>query len=64
MAKKKDADAKKKDADTCVEEVNELIDSLGGPENMSKEEYRDFLEGVIADCQMKLETVVQELEEE
>ena len=46
------------------QEVLELVDDLGAPERMTKGEWAEFLECLIADLQIRKEAVDQELKEE
>jgi hypothetical protein len=46
-----------------VQQVMELIDELGDPKFMSKEDWKEFLECVITECESRLEAVNEELRE-
>jgi polyhydroxyalkanoate synthesis regulator phasin len=55
---------KKKEKTNPMDELIEKLDEIVDPKNMSKEEYRDFLEELIGDLKVRLEAVEMELEEE
>jgi hypothetical protein len=52
------------DIDKAVEEVVELVDELGTPERMTKEEYIEFLGAIISDLSIRKQATDDELEDE
>jgi hypothetical protein len=52
-----------KHIDKAVEKVLSLVDEEGGPENMSKADYSEFLAELISSLEIRKEAVDQELED-
>lgn len=50
--------------DREVREVIRDIETKGDPRNMTKAEYVEFLEGVVSECEMRLEGARAELADE
>lgn len=46
-----------------VQEVGKLVDKLGHPSRMSKEQWVEFLEEVIGECQAKHAAALEEMGE-
>lgn len=44
----------------ALEQVLETIDEVSGPEDMSKEEYKEFIDSLIADLRIRKEEADEE----
>jgi polyhydroxyalkanoate synthesis regulator phasin len=47
-----------------VQQVLNLVDKLGSPDEMSKEEYKDFLEELVSVMQIRIDATQAELDGE
>lgn len=51
--------------DAAVQEVGKLIDQLGDPKRgMSKQDWVEFLTGIMSDCESKREAAEEEIRAE
>jgi len=51
---------KKSTIDKALEQVTEVVDEVTHPDNMSREDYKEFLGALAADIQIRLEAAEAE----
>ena len=47
-----------------IDQVLALIDELGAPDQMTKEEYIEFCESIVSDCEMRAAAMREEIDAE